>query len=338
MSTFMSSTPRRAHVSKEAVAWAMDDAPMLLTEKGKPDTTARHVLQVLAEHAHANGGGARPSVMRIQHRTGYERSTVQRALRRLEQAGLIFAESVINGCTVYRLALNLKRGASDWDALEAEENLRRKATADRVRKHRAKHVTHLNDVTDTHSDDVTSAEVTHSDGVTDGDVTHFDDACNAVQQRSVTHSVRPEPTTYEPTTEPKEKDSCSPPPAESECDDALFAVAAPPVAAAPPKPVDTFDAWWSKYPRKAAKGHARLAYASALKKPGITPELLLAAVVAYSAHHVTCGTAKNWIAHPTTWLNGERWDDELVVPEQRGNGSPAPFRNPVNQDDYDGEL
>ena len=62
-----------------AVTWAMDHAPMPRTEKGKPDTTARHVLQALAEHASPTGTDAHPSVLRIQYRTGYDRTTVQRA-------------------------------------------------------------------------------------------------------------------------------------------------------------------------------------------------------------------------------------------------------------------
>ena len=76
-------------MSTEAVTWAMDHAPMLRTEKGKPDTTARHVLQALAEHASPTGTDAHPSVLRIQYRTGFDRVTVQRALRRLEKGGLI---------------------------------------------------------------------------------------------------------------------------------------------------------------------------------------------------------------------------------------------------------
>ncbi|MBB5118708.1 helix-turn-helix domain-containing protein [Streptomyces eurocidicus] len=96
-------------MSNEAVKWAMDDAPMLRTDKGKPDTTARHVLQALAEHAHKDGSNAHPSLLRIQYRTGYDRRTVQRAQRRLEDAGLISANGAVRGCTRWKLHLEKRR-------------------------------------------------------------------------------------------------------------------------------------------------------------------------------------------------------------------------------------
>ncbi|UUS30860.1 MULTISPECIES: helix-turn-helix domain-containing protein [Streptomyces] len=165
-------------MSTEAVTWAMDDAPMLLTDKGKPDTTARNVLQVLGEHAHKDGGGAHPSVLRIQYRTGFDRRTVQRALKRLEAGGLITASGQVNGRTVWRLSLHLKRPASDWSDLERGEEEERRAAAERQRRSRAKRVTDSASVTVTHSDDVTQADVTHSN-----DVSH------ALKVRDVTHSA-----------------------------------------------------------------------------------------------------------------------------------------------------
>jgi len=192
---------------------------MLRTDKGKPDTTARHVLQVLAEHAHKDGSNARPSVLRIQYRTGYDRRTVQRALRRLEAAKLIAARGVVNGCTSYTLDLTLRRPAADWKALEAEEEELRQATAARVRKHREKRrVTHSSDVT-----------VTHSDDVTDGDVTHSDDVRNAFEVRDVTHSasvrnaLNAARTINEPPVEPPGTKDSPAPPATEDADDGLFA-------------------------------------------------------------------------------------------------------------------
>lgn len=164
-------------MSKEAVKWAMDDAPMLLTSRGKPDSTARHVLQALAEHAHKDGTNTYPSVLRLRYRTGYDRRTVQRALRRLEAAKLIFRDGTVNGCTCWKLAMKQVRPVSDWTALEAEEEAERAAGAERVRRHRANRVTHSNDVT-----------VTHSDDVTEGDVTDSESVRNAFEVRDVTHS------------------------------------------------------------------------------------------------------------------------------------------------------
>lgn len=138
---------------------------MLLTEKGKPDTTARHVLAVLAECAEADGSEARPSLMTVQYRSGYDRRTIQRALRRLEDGGLIKAGGVKFGCTVYRLAMHLVRPESDWAELEAEEARQKDADAERQRRSRARRVTHAESVTVTDAECVTGRSVTDADAV-----------------------------------------------------------------------------------------------------------------------------------------------------------------------------
>lgn len=187
----------------------MDDAPILRTDKGKPDTTSRHVLQALAEHAHKDGSNARPSVLRIQYRTGYDRRTVQRALRRLESEKLIEAKGVVNGCTSYTLDLARRRPASDWQALEADEEAERASATERKRRSRAKTVTHSDSVT-----------VTHSDNVTSGDVTHSNDGRHAFQMRDVTHSasgrhaLNAARTINEPSVEPPENPLPFPPQAQ----------------------------------------------------------------------------------------------------------------------------
>ncbi|MGW6455002.1 helix-turn-helix domain-containing protein [Streptomyces sp. NPDC055078] len=165
-------------MSTEAVKWAMDDAPMLLTDRGKPDTTARGVLQALAEHAHKSGGGAHPSVLRLQYRTGYDRRTVQRALRRLEDGNLIKATGETSGRTVWQLALHLKRPESDWADLERAEEDERQAAAERKRRSRSKRVT-----------DSASVTVTDSASVTEGDVTHSASGRHALEMRDVTDSA-----------------------------------------------------------------------------------------------------------------------------------------------------
>ncbi|MFI9824456.1 helix-turn-helix domain-containing protein [Streptomyces sp. NPDC052013] len=165
-------------MSTEAVTWAMDDAPMLRTGKGRPDSTARHVLQVLAEHARADGSNAHPSILRIQYRTGYDETTVRRALQRLEQAGLIKNTGTVQGRTKWRLMMRLQRSEFDWAELEAEAEAKRRATAERVRRHRAKQRA-------TDSDAVTE---TDSDAVTATPVTDFESVSNALKVRDVTDS------------------------------------------------------------------------------------------------------------------------------------------------------
>ncbi|MFD5266720.1 helix-turn-helix domain-containing protein [Streptomyces sp. NPDC058335] len=173
-------------MSTEAVTWAMDDAPMLRTDKGRPDSTARHVLQVLAEHARPDGSNSHPSVLRIQYRTGYDERTVQRALRRLEAGGLIRKQGTVNGRTKWKLQMQLKRPEFDWAELEAEAEDAKRQAAERQRRARAKRVTQSESVTVTPGESVT---VTHSDDVTDGGVTHSEFVSHALKVRDVTHSV-----------------------------------------------------------------------------------------------------------------------------------------------------
>jgi hypothetical protein len=184
-------------VSIEAVKWAMDDAPMLRTPAGKPDTTARHVLQAMAEHANSKGQNCHPSVTRVQYRTGYDRRTVQRAQRRLEDAKLIIPDGTVQDRNRYRLAMNVVRDPSDWDELEREEQDSRAAAAERKRRSRARRVTHSNDVT-----------VTDEKCVTDPDVTHSESGRHALEMRDVTHfksgrhALSAAVTTNEPPVEP----------------------------------------------------------------------------------------------------------------------------------------
>jgi DNA-binding transcriptional ArsR family regulator len=64
------------------------------------------VLLALADHAHDDGTSVHPSVDRIAWKTDLQRRTVQRALRSLENTGLIEAVTAArNRPTEYRLRL-----------------------------------------------------------------------------------------------------------------------------------------------------------------------------------------------------------------------------------------
>lgn len=184
-------------MSVEAVKWAMDDAPMLRTATGKPDSTSRHVLQAMAEHADAKGRNCHPSVTRLQYRTGYDRRTVQRVLRRLEDAKLIVLDGMMQERNRYRLSMHLVRDQSDWADLERDERDSREAAAERKRKSRARRVTPSDDVTVTHFNDVTDPDVTHSasgrHALQVRDVTHF---------KSGRHALSAAVTTNQPPLEP----------------------------------------------------------------------------------------------------------------------------------------
>lgn len=67
----------------------------------------------------------------------------------------------------------------------------------------------------------------------------------------------------------------------------------------------SFDDFWKVYPLKVAKGQARKAWRAAIKKA--EPSAIIAAADRYRRSPYR---KPEFTAHPSTWLNGERWDDE----------------------------
>lgn len=72
--------------------------------------------------------------------------------------------------------------------------------------------------------------------------------------------------------------------------------------------IEAFESFWSFYPRKTGKGSARTAFEKALKKT--TADELLAAVEVYSKSNLP---EPQFIPHPATWLNQERWADDMTL-------------------------
>ncbi|WP_109118432.1 hypothetical protein [Azospirillum sp. TSO22-1] len=86
-----------------------------------------------------------------------------------------------------------------------------------------------------------------------------------------------------------------------------------------------FATWWLQVPKKTAKATAHRAYRTARKKA--TAEQLLAGILRYAAEIQVKGTEPRFIAHPATWLNGERWLDEPppnVTPIRPGAQATSP--------------
>lgn len=67
-----------------------------------------------------------------------------------------------------------------------------------------------------------------------------------------------------------------------------------------------FDAFWTDVPRKVGKKDAEKAFRIALKTTD--SETVLAGMKKYAAS--VKDNEPQFIAHPTTWLHGERWNDE----------------------------
>lgn len=294
----------------------MDHAPMLRTEKGKPDTTARHVLQALAEHARSDGTNAHPSVLRIQYRTGYDRTTVQRALRRLEAGGLIARDGVTEGRTRWKLAMHLCRPATDWTDLEREEDDFRAAAAERKRRSRSKGVTHSESVTVTGGEGVT---VTDAESVT-ADVTHSTPSRHALKVRPSRTERRPNH--QQPSDNQLPKDSSSPAAQADEPTEQLH--------------LEAFGAFWLTYPKRKAKEEARKAWIAAIER-GADPQHIVDAAKNYA--HERAGQDPKYTKYPATWLNKGCYDDEpdpQPGPHLRAvSGGYQPYRNPVNEDAYD---
>jgi hypothetical protein len=78
-----------------------------------------------------------------------------------------------------------------------------------------------------------------------------------------------------------------------------------------PKPGSDNDphwrAFWDAYPRKVSKGHARAAWAKAAKRA--SPDAIVKAAEAYRDDPAR-PRDHQYIPHPATWLNGDRWLDE----------------------------
>jgi uncharacterized protein YdaU (DUF1376 family) len=83
----------------------------------------------------------------------------------------------------------------------------------------------------------------------------------------------------------------------------------------PPTPQgdDGFNLFWQEVPRKVNKGQAVKAYRAALKK--VDAETIRQGMIAYSAS--VAGKDAQYIAHPSSWLSGERWADETAPAKAR---------------------
>ena len=77
----------------------------------------------------------------------------------------------------------------------------------------------------------------------------------------------------------------------------------------------SFDEFWQKYPLKVGKGAARKSYLKATKKT--SHEKIMDGLSRYDPD-------PNFICHPSTWLNQERWDDEHDSPGQKRTTNQRP--------------
>jgi hypothetical protein len=73
---------------------------------------------------------------------------------------------------------------------------------------------------------------------------------------------------------------------------------------------EEFQVWYKAFPRHVGIAKAEEAYIK-VREGGVSSEDLLAGAVRAAAYYADEGTEQQYIPHPTTWLNQERWLDEL---------------------------
>lgn len=103
---------------------------------------------------------------------------------------------------------------------------------------------------------------------------------------------------------------------------------APRKRSAEPAEDPAFDRFWQTYPRRIAKPAARKAWAAAMKR-GADPEQIILAANLYATNPRRKESDPKYTAHPATWLNQERYDDEPDEPWTPP--APAPARSTTDE-------
>jgi hypothetical protein len=74
----------------------------------------------------------------------------------------------------------------------------------------------------------------------------------------------------------------------------------------------TFAQFWEQVPSKTGVGAARAAWEKALKKPEVTAKVIMAGLPKFHAYENRRKLKPDYTPlHPSTWINQERWADEI---------------------------
>lgn len=87
-----------------------------------------------------------------------------------------------------------------------------------------------------------------------------------------------------------------------------------------------FEAFWTAYPRKTGKRAARTAWDRAVTRAEIA--VILAGTARYRDDP---NREPAYTAHPSTWLNQDRWDDEPLPPPAAPRSRVVPTRQRMAQ-------
>ncbi|WP_124353290.1 hypothetical protein [Pseudomonas chlororaphis] len=108
-----------------------------------------------------------------------------------------------------------------------------------------------------------------------------------------------------------------------------------PPSPAPAMVENLFPKFWKLYPRKVGKDKAEKAWA----KLKVTMALYDTMAAALAKQVLTPEWTKDkgqFIPHPSTWLNGKRWEDE--IPDYASNVHPFPSRRSSSEPDFDDQT
>jgi hypothetical protein len=91
----------------------------------------------------------------------------------------------------------------------------------------------------------------------------------------------------------------------------------------------SFLDWYELYPEKKGKGAAYKSWQKIGKKGIVTPKELMAAIAAQvKANHFRGRDGQDYIPNPSTWLNQNRWEDEIKNKVVSSNTIPEIPENP----------
>jgi hypothetical protein len=318
-------------VSWQAVQWALRDAPMLMTDAGKNDTTARYVLVALAEKARGEPLLSYPSIATLRFLTGLDREVIRRALQRLAAGGLIVdAGRRGEGVVAWRLDVERVRPATDEAAIEAEVEQRKARDRDRKKRQRATPEDRESTVLRRDIDDVSERKTVESTVLRRDSTVLRRDSTVLRLDSTVQNSTEPE----EPL-EPIEEPVSEPVAAEQAAAAALFD--AEPVkpakakSAKPKKPADPKDAQAQDLARR---------YYEAMN--GMVAFMGVRQIVKQALGRFSYDQVHAALKHMSTQdrnrtLTRQTLLAAIETPNGRSNGY-RPYRNPTSPDAYMGEL
>jgi len=83
-----------------------------------------------------------------------------------------------------------------------------------------------------------------------------------------------------------------------------------------------FNLFWAQYPRKIGKLTAQRSWEKLSQE---NQQKALEAIVEHRKYWVAKGTDWEFIPHASTWINQERFEDELVIEQKENKRPPLPW-------------